>query len=374
MANIPISQVRGLPDPLLFEDGRPVGSRQEWYEKRKPELLELFRREIYGKFPTIKEECVSLRHVYTQKNMLSGKAVRKTYEISVKQRGREHAFNMNVFIPASGKAPFPVLLFFNIEGPWEALPSREEVSPIWPVEQMIARGYAAATVLSHDIAPDYEEGFQTGLYKTLDTSMRGNDSYGTISAWAWGLSRVMDCLEVDPDTDHSRVAVIGFSRGGKAVLWASAQDERFAMTVSICSGCTGAAIARDKSGEQIWQINQRFPYWFCGNYKKYNDNHYLLPVDQHMLLTLIAPRPLYIISKTFDDWADPQREFDSAMEASRVYRFLGERGLEGMEKSVPDEPCQAGKIAYHCQSGQHGTTMYDWINIMDFADRCMRGS
>ena len=332
-------------------------------------MLGLFQKEIYGEPPQVEEKHISIRHVHTQENMLSGRAVRKTYEIAVENNGREHAFNMNLFLPVHGRGPFPVLLFFNIEGPWEALPSREEVSQVWPVEQIVGRGYATATVLSHDIAPDYEDGFQTGLYRVLENSARKNDSYGTISAWAWGVSRVMDCLTADPDVDPKRVAVIGFSRGGKTALWTAAQDERFAMAVSICSGCTGAAIARDKSGEQIWQINKRFPYWFCENYKKYDHDHYLLPVDQHMLLSLIAPRPLYIISKTFDDWADPQREFDSAAEASKVYEFLGERGLETNEMPGPDEAFHNGKIGYHRQTGQHGITLYDWINIMDFADK-----
>ena len=331
MALYPRDEIKGLPDPLVFQNGEPVKSAEEWTGKRRAELLKLFREEIYGYPPQIDLQNVSARHVYTQDNMLNGRALRKTIEICVKGNGHEHSYCVNLFLP-KGKGPYPVLLLFNIMGIWDALATREEVAPAWPVEQII----------------------------------------GTISAWAWGVSRIMDCFVLDPDVDETRVAVIGFSRGGKTALWTSAQDERFALTVSLSSGCTGAAIIRGKTGEQIYQINGRFPYWFCDNYRKYDHAPERLPVDQHMLLSLIAPRPLYVISKTFDDWADPQREFDSAAEASKVYEFLGAKGVGSREMPLPDSPLQLGNVAYHIQTGAHDVTLYDWLMIMDYADKTMR--
>ena len=371
MALYPRDEIKGLPDPLVFQNGEPVKSAEEWTGKRRAELLKLFREEIYGYPPQIDHQNVSARHVYTQDNMLNGRALRKTIEICVKGNGHEHSYCVNLFLP-KGKGPYPVLLLFNIMGIWDALATREEVAPAWPVEQIIGRGYATAVVNSYDIAPDYDDGYTTGLYRVLKAGFHNDRSFGTISAWAWGVSRIMDCFVLDPDVDETRVAVIGFSRGGKTALWTSAQDERFALTVSLSSGCTGAAIIRGKTGEQIYQINGRFPYWFCDNYRKYDHAPERLPVDQHMLLSLIAPRPLYVISKTFDDWADPQREFDSAAEASKVYEFLGAKGVGSREMPLPDSPLQLGNVAYHIQTGAHDVTLYDWLMIMDYADKTMR--
>lgn len=371
MAVYPREEIRNLPDPLRFNNGKAVESPAQWEAARRAEILQLFREEIYGFPPSISLDNVTARHVYTQENMVQGRAFRKTIEICVKGNGREHSFNVNLFVPKTGEGPYPVLLLFNIMGIWDALASREEVAPAWPVEQILKRGYATAVVNSYDIAPDYDEGYQTGIYRVIENDQHTGSSYGTISAWAWGVSRIMDYFETDSDVDAKRVAIIGFSRGGKTALWTSAQDQRFALTVSLSSGCTGAAIIRGKSGEQIYQITKRFPYWFCDNYQKYNYAPEQLPVDQHMLLALVAPRPLYVISKTFDDWADPQREFDGAAEASKVYEFLGVRGLGTGVMPYPDEPIQTGNIAYHVQTGGHDVTLYDWLAIMDYADRVM---
>ena len=373
MSRYPVNEIVNLPDPLEFSDHTRVRTAEEWHDRRRPEILRLFREHVYGFPPEIDLNGVEARHVFTQKDMLCGRADRKVIEISVKGNGREHCYNVNLFVPKDGKGPYPVFLLFNIDGIWDALPTREKATPVWPVEQIIGRGYATAVVNSYDIAPDYDDGYTTGLYRVIDNSGHCGSSYGTISAWAWGVSRIMDYFEKDPDIDASRVALTGFSRGGKTALWTAAQDERFAMCVSMSSGCTGAAIIRGKTGEQIDQINARFPYWFCDNYQKYNHNEDALPVDQHMLLSLIAPRLLYVISKTFDDWADPDREFDGALEASKVYEFLGAEGLPRDRRPLPDTPMQEGSVGYHIQTGTHGETMYDWMMMMDFADRHMKG-
>ena len=385
-----------LPDPLVCLDGTRVSNKTLWFEKRQPEILDLFEHHIYGKMPG-KPEKMSFEITSIDKNALKGKATRK--EVSVIMENTHTKIQMDILIYIPNFQPKPVANFIalnfygnhsihqdsNITLSKQWVPkrmaygirknratekSRGVLSYRWPIELIIDRGYALSTIYCGDLDPDFDDGFQNGVhplfYKKGQTKPAANE-WGTIGAWAWGLRRAMDYFEADNNIENSRVILMGFSRLGKAALWAGAIDKRFALVISNNSGCGGAALYRRKFGETISHMNNRFPHWFCENFKQYNDKENELPIDQHLLISLIAPRPVYIASAEKDLWSDPRGEFLSAKHADPVYKMLGTNGLQIDKMPELHQPILSA-IGYHIREGVHEVLKYDWERYLDFAD------
>jgi len=349
-------------------------SLENWKEKKRSEVLQMFNELVFGVTPDTSSANISFDMIDYDENAMEGKAVKKIISIRLDAPRGFFSFPFTIFIPKElgKKAPVFLLLCNRYESNIDS--SREIKSDFWPAEYIISRGYAAATFNVQDIDTDKDDAFKNGIHKYYeDVEQRSSDSWATIAAWAFGASRVMDYLETDELIDKDKVAVIGHSRGGKTALWCGSQDERFYYTISNNSGCTGAALSRGKKGESIKQINSAFPYWFCENYKQFNDREEDLPFDQHMLLSLIAPRLLYVASASEDFWADPESEFLSCVLASEVYELYGIKGLQTNEMPQPDHPLQEGRIGYHIRTGGHNLTLYDWKCYIDFADRHISG-
>lgn len=366
-----------LPDALVCSDGSKVRNARQWISKRRPELLELFESQMFGKAPG-RPDDLSFEVLYTAEGALDGIATRREVKVYFSKDKKKY-MTVLLYAPA-GKKHSPAFLGINFKGnesisadPGITLPDKARLKSYgihphyergaaadrWNVEDIIKRGYAVVTFCRDDVDPDTDDAYGNGvqpLFYREDQRCPDPDQWGTIAAWAWGLSRALDYLETDDMVDAGRVAVFGHSRLGKTALWAAAVDTRFALCISNCSGCGGAAISRRAVGETVGAVNRRFPHWFCRNFQQYNDNEAALPFDQHELIDLIAPRPVYITSASEDLWADPVGEGIAAQEAAKVYKlFRAEK-----------------RIGRHIREGKHNILAYDWARYLDFADRWLK--
>lgn len=409
-----------LPPLLETEAGAPVTTPEAWRDARRPELLALFEREVYGRCPS---PPAPLRYEVVEEGpALDGRAVRKQVVVALGPEPAEPAepapgvspdappdaptLDLLVYLPAEAPGPVPLFVGLNFYGnqtvqpdPAIRLPatwvrnnaaygitanaateaSRGVRAYRWPVPDILARGFGVATAYYGDICPDRADGLAFGLpaaYRPADQDgpadqdRPADDAWGAISAWAWGLSRALDYFERDADVDATRVAVWGHSRLGKTALWAGARDPRFALVIANGSGCGGAALSRRCFGETVKLINERFPHWFCRNFHQYSANESALPVDQHMVLALSAPRPLYVGMADNDLWADPKGMFLSLQHADPAYRLLGTSGLPGGPNAELrlNAPLQGGTLGCHLRPGRHDVFAADWAQFLAFAD------
>ena len=375
-----------LPTLLKLADGKDVKDVKTWEKKRRPELLKLFEEEMYGKAPDA-PASLHFKLLSEESDAFGGLATRKEIQVCFDAAEKEY-LTLLLYVPNQRTKPAPCFMGINFFGnhtitqdPDVSLPDifryrsdftldpRGSQAQRWPLEFILEHGYAVATFCCEDVDPDVDDGFRNGLHGLLGPASRTGADWGTLAAWAWGLSRALDYLQTDPDIAGDRVAVFGHSRMGKTAVWAGARDTRFAMVISNASGCGGASLSRRRYGETLRRINIRFPHWFCGNFHKYGDNEALLPFDQHELLALIAPRPLYVESGSEDRWSDPFGEYLSLVAASPVYHLYGYDTFTDPQLPPVETPQIKGRTGHHIRRGKHEILLYDWQQYIAFADR-----
>ena len=356
-----------LPDVLKTTKNVKVQSKATWEKVRRPEIITLFEEYVYGQMPKSYD-----RLTYSIKNentgAMAGKATLKEVLIEVVHNNKPVKINLVLFVPKNQKRPVPVFLLINNRGKENTDPTRAKKSDFWPAEMVIDSGYAIAAFHVSDLAPDDTAEYVNGVLQLYPEQLTADNGMRAIGAWAWGASRVLDYFEKAADIDAKKVTVVGHSRGGKASLWAAAEDQRFAMCISNCSGNTGAALSRRQFGERVNRINTAFPHWFAKNYKKFNKNEAALPVDQHMLIAAIAPRPLYATNATKDLWADPTGTFLSLKNAENVYALYGIKSNLPANPPAVNQAIINSQMAYHMRQGEHNLTSYDWSNFIRFAN------
>jgi hypothetical protein len=378
-----------LPDVLALRSGERVRDASTWDSRRRPEILAMYRTEVFGKSPA-KPAKLNFEVRGLEKGVLGGKADRKIVTVYFGETRGGPKMDILLYLPAGAKKAVPVFLGLSFSGihttandPSVPLArqwvrgvqgpapegSRGSAAQRWQVEKILAAGYGLATVDYNDIEPDFVGGMKHGIrplfFKPGQTEPAA-DEWGAIAAWGWAASRAMDYLEKDKDVDAGRVALFGHSRLGKTALWAGAQDTRFSIVIANESGEGGAAISRRDYGERTKDLNSHFPHWFDGNFKKYSEHEDEMPFDSHFLLSLIAPRGLYIASAEEDRWSDPRGEFLGAANASPVWELFGKKGIGSMEMPGLHQPV-GDHVRYHIRAGKHDVTAYDWEQYLKFA-------
>lgn len=376
-----------LPDPLILQNGQSVSDASTWFKKRRPEILRQYETEIYGRVPK-RAPKVKFKVIETVSNALNGAAVRKEIAAHFGDEQEGPTLHVHLYLPAKAGKPVPVLLhltFFGAAPASVAAPvnasatnagtSRPRFSEAGPIADVLARGYGYATLRYTEIEGDSRTNNLNGVRKLAlapGQTAPAADDWGTISAWAWGASRVLDYFEKDRGVDAKRIALIGHSRLGKTVLWTGARDPRFAMVFSSCSGEMGAALARRDYGETVDDMAANFPWQFAGNFQKYAGHWSAMPVDAHLLIALNAPHPVFITGGTQDQWADPHGEFLAEAAAGPVYRLLGKKDLGTTELPPLDTPLISGSLGFNYHTGGHTITAAEWKTFLDFADQHLK--
>ena len=373
-----------LPDPLTHLDGRAVESVGGW-EDRREELKALFRHYVYGYAPDpfeVRAKPISHDAILDDRGSL------RTVELSFPTLSPEApTIRLSVLTPA-GEESVPVILGLNRSGNHTLLaddrlpgpgplasedpPSRGSRADFWCVETILDRGFGLASFHHDDIAPD-RDAVEHSIVSFVDESSLAGPSgseWGLLARWAWGLQHAVDYLLEAPDVDPDAIGVIGHSRRGKAALLAGATDERIALVVPHQSGTGGCALARGNDQETIAAITRRFPHWFADRFHAFAGRPDRLPVDQHLLIALVAPRPLMDTEGSRDYWANPGLALDAIRGAGPVYDWYGADGVLGDGLLVNDDPIDAetvGALVQYRRETGHTLNEAYWEKILDFA-------
>jgi hypothetical protein len=372
-----------LPDPLVTNDGRGVETAARWWQQRRPEIVEQFDREMYGRVPenvpAVRWDVVSTTRETSGDfpvivRRLAGRVDNSAHpEIEV-------VIDLTLATPAGAVGPVPVMINFGFAMPAGARPPGASPAPAGPTwqQQLLANGWGYAVLVPTSYQADNGAGLTRGIIGLTNRGQpRTPEQWGALRAWAWGASRALDYLESDPAVDATQVGIEGLSRYGKAALVAMAYEPRFAIGFIGSSGAGGAKILRRIFGEQVENLASSAEYhWFAGNFIRYAGplTAHDLPVDAHQLVALVAPRPVFISvgSPTVEgQWVDARGMFLAAVHAGSVYRLLGRRGLETAEMPPIETALLAGEIAFRQHSGGH-TTGPNWPTFLEYARRYIR--
>lgn len=326
--------------------------------KTKAELLDILLREEYGYLPPEPEEtCVSVEGRDT--SFCAGRADLVTLKFTCKGQWGEFSFPAYYVCPKYVPKPVPAFVHINFR---DMIPDRYQ-----PTEELIDAGYATLTFCYKDITADnrdFTDGFSGLVYPGGE---RKDDQCGKIGLWAWAALRLMDYAMTRTELDKNRISVTGHSRLGKTALLAGALDERFYCAISNDSGCSGAALAREKAGETVAGINKNWGYWFCDNYKKYSDNEDAMEFDQHFLLAANYPHKVYVCSAEEDETAHPRNEYLSCVAASKFYENKGMKGFVHPDRlAETGDVFHEGNIGYHVRRGGHYQNREDWHRYIEF--------
>ena len=374
-----------LPNALSGPGGKSVKNHRQWEKQQRPWILSTFATHMYGRWPD-KKPTVHYEVISIDSNAIEGKAIRKEVIIRFNGKSKTIPFHIMIYQPKLKKAA-PIFVSLNFQGnhsiqgdttititeSWRKLNKNPVIiergaqERRWPIKEIIEGGFAIATAWYQELEEDRADGWKTGIREELKDQLDiAPEEWSALGVWGWGMSRMLDYIKTDQTLDAKKAIALGHSRLGKATLWGAANDRRFAAVMSNNSGEGGAALSRREFGENIARINTSFPHWFVAKYKEYNGRPQDLPMDQHMLLSLIAPRPLYVASASQDLWADPKGEFISASEAGKAYALYGKEGIKTPWSPKIGET--VGKtVRYHIREGAHDILQFDWLRFMEFA-------
>ena len=358
-----------LPDPLRFNDRSKVTSPKAWSETRRAELMEIFRGTVYGRRPEVDYE-VRFEQQAIIEDAFDGLATGRSMLAIIEIGNRSYRFPFVVFVPNRQSNPVPGVIHINNRYFIPLEKAIEENDPFWPAKTIVERGYATASFHTSDVDPDKKDGYSDGIRSFfVNGAPPKDDAWRSLSAWGWAASRILDYFESRNDVDPAKVAVVGHSRGGKTSLWAACEDTRFAIAYSNNSGCGGAALSRRQYGETVGRITSSFPHWFCKPFADFADRENRLPIDQHEVMALIAPRAIYVASADEDLWADPKGEYRSLVGAAPVFSLLGKNSISDLTMPSINQPRIVGQTGYHIRTGGHGLGEVDWNWFLTFANR-----
>ena len=371
-----------LPEIMKHFDGKEVKTVDDWEKTRRPEIIDFFAENMYGKVPTPSDPIVETFELISEDpGHLEGLCTKREIRITLNNKFGKVSMPLVLFVPNSSQKPVPAIYLFNgddirrrrleLEGPQGYGKTKNGI----PLKQLMLRGIGVVTIDGKAFGRDYgnKEGKVSGgivdLFFEPGQKFTKKNEWGMIAIWAYAMRVGMNYIETDKAINSTQVAVLGCSVSGKVALWAAATDQRFGMTLLATAGHGGDAIWRRQFGETLDNMCTYLPTWICRNASKYAKDINSLPVDQHTLLATLAPRPLYVSNAHHDLWADQKGQWIGTYNAVPAYELYGKKVAFNSSVQPPlDSPILESVIGYHVRSGFHGLTLYDWERYMEFIE------